>query len=32
VDRTPDQVRADLRNGKISQEAARDYYAWRGNA
>jgi N-methylhydantoinase B len=31
ADRAPDQVRTDLRNGKISLEAARDYYAWRGN-
>ena len=32
TDRAPDRVQTDLRNGKISLEAAREHYAWRGNA
>ena len=32
MDRAPDRVQTDLRNGKISLEAAREHYAWRGNA
>jgi N-methylhydantoinase B len=31
ADRDPDHVLADLRNGKISPESARDIYGWRGN-
>ncbi|WP_428492490.1 hydantoinase B/oxoprolinase family protein [Rhodopila sp.] len=30
-DREPPQVLADLRNGKISLESAREFYDWRGN-
>ena len=30
--RDPALVQADLRNGKVSQEAAREFYAYRGNA
>ena len=32
ADRPAHDVLADLRNSKISLEAAREYYAWRGNA
>jgi N-methylhydantoinase B len=32
ADRRPEQVLADLRNDKISPEAARNIYGWRGNA
>jgi N-methylhydantoinase B len=32
ADRGPEQVLADLRNGKISPQAARDIYTWLGNA
>lgn len=32
LDRDPALVQADLRNGKITLEAAREFYGWRGNA
>jgi N-methylhydantoinase B/oxoprolinase/acetone carboxylase alpha subunit len=32
ADRDPALVQADLRNGKISLEAAREFYLYRGNA
>ena len=32
TERDPAKVQADLRNGKISLEAAREFYAYRGNA
>jgi hypothetical protein len=32
ADRAPDRKQTDLCDGKISLEAAREYYAWRGDA
>ena len=32
AERHPALVQADLRNGKVSLEAAREFYAYRGNA
>ena len=32
VERDPTQVVADVRNGKVSADAAREIYRWRGNA
>ncbi len=32
AERDPALVQADLRNGKVSLEAAREFYGWRGNA